>query len=323
MGGKSSGGGAGNTTTSSTPWEASQPFLKDIMGQAQNWYNSSAGTQQFPGSTSVPLSADTQAALAAIRARATAGSPVMGAANQSALDTIQGKYLDPNTNPYLKSTFDQASSAVNSQVNGQFSSAGRYGSGAQTGVLADKNNQLATDIYGGNYQQERARQAAMTGMAPTLAQGDYADANALLTSGNIQQQQSQNDLQSQIDKFNFTQNNPLQRIQQYSGLLSGYGGLGGQSTQTQGSSSNVGSQIIGGLGTAASLAKAFSDRRLKRNIKRVATLACGLPVYVYNYCWGKKQYVGCLAQEVIKFKPEAVFIHPSGFYGVRYDMLGS
>lgn len=342
--GKSSGGGAGATSTTSTsaPWSESQPYLKDLMSQAQNWYNSGQGSQQFPGSTSVPLSQDTMTALDMIRQKASLGSPLMGAANQNAQDTIEGKYLSPDSNPYLKDTFNQASNAVNSAVNGQFSAAGRYGSGAQTGVLADKNNQLATDIYGGNYQAERARQAAMTGLAPSLASADYNDANALLGAGNVQQQQSANDLQSKIDAFYANQNNPLQRLQSYNSLLQGFGGLGGTTTGqgVKGTTSNpiggalggaasgaaIGS-VIPGLGTGigagiGGLLGLFSDSRLKKNIKRVGTLMSGIPVYSFNYIWGGAQKIGVMAQDVLKIKPEAVSLDNSGFYKVNYYLLG-
>lgn len=354
--GGGSGGGTNTVTQSSDPWGAAQPYLKDIMGKAQDWYNSSSGSQYFPGSTTVPLSADTQQALGSIRSRATLGSPLMGAAEQQAQDTIQGKYLSPDSNPFLKDTFNQASGAVNSAVNGQFSAAGRYGSGAHAGVLADKNNQLATDIYGGNYNNERTRQATMSALAPTLASQDYTDANALLQSGNIQQQQSANDLQDQINRFSFDQNQPLNRINSYSSLLNGYGGLGGSSTSNTNTPTytNTGSGILGGglsgalggaglfnafpatlgaLGLSAGTSGAvggglgallglLSDRRLKENIKRVGTLISGIPVYAFNYIGNMTRQIGVMAQDVLRIKPEAVSRHGSGYYMVNYVMVG-
>lgn len=353
---KGGGGGGGNTVTQKAdPWSASQPYLQDIMQSAQDWYKSDAGKSYFPGSTTVPLSADTQAALDQIRSRATAGSPVMGAANQNALDTIQGKYLDPNSNPYLKSTFDNASGAVNSAVNGQFSSAGRYGSGAHTGVLADKNNQLANDIYGGNYQQERSRQTAMSALAPQLAAGDYNDANALLGSGNIQQQQAGNELQDQLNRFNFQQNNPLERLGGYNSLLQGFGGLGGTSSSNSPTYTNTGAGILGGgisgLGLGSSLFSMFpetlagiglgsagaaggamgglgalfgalSDARLKTNIKRIGKLASGIGIYAFNYAWNKTRHIGVLAQDVMRIKPEAVYRDKSGYLAVNHALVG-
>lgn len=63
-------------------------------------------------------------------------------------------------NPFLNDTFNKAASAVDSNEAGLFSSAGRYGSGAMQHDLSDNLNNLATSIYGGNYQSAAARQLA-------------------------------------------------------------------------------------------------------------------------------------------------------------------
>lgn len=73
-------------------------------------------------------------------------------------DVIGGDYL--NNNPYLDAMFNRAAGQVGSRVNSQFTSAGRYGSGAHQGVLGESLGNLATDIYGGNYARERANQQA-------------------------------------------------------------------------------------------------------------------------------------------------------------------
>lgn len=83
-------------------------------------------------------------------------APVTAAGNQYMQDVIGGDYL--NSNPYLDAMFNKASGQVGAKVNSQFSSAGRYGSGAHTGVLGESIGNLATDIYGGNYARERQNQ---------------------------------------------------------------------------------------------------------------------------------------------------------------------
>ena len=82
--------------------------------------------------------------------------------------------------------------------------------------------------------------------------------------------------------------------------------------------------LIGGLaqlGGAAIKAGTFSDRRLKRDIHRLGTRSDGLGVYLYRYLWSPVQYVGVMAQEVLKVKPSAVVIMPNGYYGVNYGEL--
>jgi hypothetical protein len=77
-------------------------------------------------------------------------------------------------------------------------------------------------------------------------------------------------------------------------------------------------QMLGGLfGLAGNAALAFSDRRLKRNIKRIGTAKNGLPIYHYQI--DGRSEVGFLADEVRKVRPEAVFRHPSGFDMVNYE----
>lgn len=250
MGGKSGGGGTQTVTQNSDPWSAAQPYLKEIMSGTQGLYNSGAGSQRYAGSAVVPFSNQTNAGLNMAEQRAMFGSPVRGAANANAYQTLSGQNL--NNNPYLDQMFDKASGKAAAAVNSQFSGLGRYGSGAHAGVLGDQMNNLATDIYGGNYARERQYQNAMTQLAPTLAQADYNDAQQLMNLGGIREEQAGRQLQDQIDAWNFAQQNPWDRLGQYSGLLSGYGVLGGTNTSTQPLYRTGGGGLGSALGGAAS-----------------------------------------------------------------------
>ena len=64
----------------------------------------------------------------------------------------------------------------------------------------------------------------------------------------------------------------------------------------------------------------WSDRRLKTEIQMIGTTNHGLPFYEYTIN-GERQR-GVMADEVAKVMPEAVVLHPSGFYQVNYRMLG-
>lgn len=87
--------------------------------------------------------------------------------------TLSGQYLNPGTNPYLNATYDQAAGKVAQQYSTAIAPglaagaqrAGQFGSSAMNeamlmsqGQLGNTLNDLATNIYGGNYQQERGRQ---------------------------------------------------------------------------------------------------------------------------------------------------------------------
>jgi hypothetical protein len=67
---------------------------------------------------------------------------------------------------------------------------------------------------------------------------------------------------------------------------------------------------------------ASSDRRLKTEIRRMATLPGGLGIYRFKYLWSDTEYVGVMAQEVREVMPDAVIEGTDGFLRVDYAMLG-
>jgi hypothetical protein len=96
----------------------------------------------------------------------------------------------------------------------------------------------------------------------------------------------------------------------YQGNLNNYNQqVAQQNAQTQGRYSL--------LGTAGGAAMAFSDARLKRDIKRIGTLASGLGLYSWKYIWGGPRTSGVMAHEVKTWKPEAV-VNIGGFDAVNY-----
>lgn len=77
--------------------------------------------------------------------------------------------------------------------------------------------------------------------------------------------------------------------------------------------------MMSGIGQLASTAMMFSDKRLKRRIKRVGTHAIGVGIYEYEM-FGYPQR-GVLAQEVQAVRPDLVAKHSSGFLMVNYGGL--
>lgn len=78
--------------------------------------------------------------------------------------------------------------------------------------------------------------------------------------------------------------------------------------QNQLAQSNAANQgLFGLLGSGLGAAATFwSDRRLKRDIKRIGKLPNGLGVYSYRYTWSDDEEVGLLADEVAAVRPWAV-----------------
>lgn len=79
------------------------------------------------------------------------------------------------------------------------------------------------------------------------------------------------------------------------------------------------SKIVSGIGTAASIASMFSDRRLKKNIINIKEYIKGINLYSFEYLWSPKKHIGFMADEVKKVIPSAVVQHESGFDKVDYS----
>lgn len=76
--------------------------------------------------------------------------------------------------------------------------------------------------------------------------------------------------------------------------------------------------LAGTLGAAGINQGIFSDRRLKKNVKRIGTHSCGVGIYSYDI-FGKRQ-VGVMADEVLAVRPEAVG-ERNGYMTVDYARL--
>lgn len=321
-------GGGGTTTTNTTPWSGQQPYLTAGFAQAQNILNSDQ-PQYYPGSTVAPQSANTQSAYNMVSNQVN-NNPLQAASGQQVQDTLNGNYL--NGNPFLDQQFQagtrQIGNTYNNLVNGQtaaFSGAGRYGSGMQAfaqnqanQTLGDNLNNLYANTYGANYTQERQNQVNAVGQAGTVQNQGLTNANMLGTVGSAQDQYAQNLTNANVNQWNYNQNLPQNKLANYMGLIQGnYGGTSATTVPTSGS--NTLGQILGGLGTAASVFGAFSDRRLKEDVTRVGTAANGLPIYTFRYKGQSQIHMGFMADEVEKIHPEAVG-EQSGYKTVNYEM---
>jgi len=228
----------------SSPWSEQQPFLKTGFQSAQdNVLN--RPLQYFGGSTVVGFDPATEQSLNMTQQRATAGSPLLGQAQGEIGKTLSGDYLNQG-NPAFQGMLERSISPIRQEyqqtvvpgLNGSFAGAGRYGSNAfQTarGQAADSYMRNVGDVASGlayaNYGDERGRMQTAAGLAPSLAQADYADAGMLGQVGAAREGQAQAQLQDQVNRFNFQQSEPTNRLAQYMGLIGG--GYGGQSTSSQ------------------------------------------------------------------------------------------
>jgi hypothetical protein len=92
--------------------------------------------------------------------------------------------------------------------------------------------------------------------------------------------------------------------------------LGAYNAQQAGASNTLGGLFQLGASAAPFM---FSDRRLKRNIKRIGTHATGVGIYEYTML-GYPQ-VGVMAQELQAVRPDLVKRHQNGYLMVNYGGL--
>jgi len=254
-------------TTSSAPWDKQQPYLEQGFEEAKKLLESDA-PQYYEGATVAPFSTQTQTALDLQEQRAEMGSPLLNTAQDQLMNTMQGNYL--NNNPYLQSAIDAASSgitrnyqeAIRPGIDSTFERAGRYGSNAyQTmqdqaqDTLAKNLGNVASQLSYADYGRERQLQDQAMQLAPAFAQADYDDIKQLGDVGSIYDAQAQAELSSDIDRFNFEQTKPYNKLGQYLAMIQG--GYGGTQSQTTPYFSNRGANMLagglGGLGAAGRL----------------------------------------------------------------------
>lgn len=342
MGGGGKGGGSQTTTTNSQPWSGAQPYLQQGFHDLQQIYqygNPTGPTQYgagqvntpdyYPGSTVAPMSNYTQAAINAQAQRAANGSPLVDAAQRQLTDTMQGKYLNADSNPYLGSAINAATAPVEAAVNSAFSSAGRYGpNAAMTDQLARSIGDISSGMAYQNYSDERNRQNQGMLFAPQLAQQDYFDINQLGASGSALDAYNQALIDADIQRYNYGQDADWNRTMQYISAVNGTPWGSTSSTNMPrgnafSSALGTGSSILGMLGMTGAFGPAgwLSDERAKTDIERVGTLDNGLPVYRYRYVFGGPMMIGVMAQEALEVAPHAVSVRDDGYLQVDYSKV--
>ena len=277
------------TSTSSTqtnsPPKWAEPLFKQSATEAGNLYNSGSGGNTYTGPTVSDLSGTT---MSGVNQLATAGANTntagtkpllegLGAASTSPSYSEQnlqgmanGSYLasgNPYFNDALKGQLDQTAN----QVQSQFSGAGRYGSGANTGVLtnslgnirssalSDQFNRDSQNMLTANSQLDSSRNAGLDrALSATNAlgaqdqqqfQNALTGAGATLQAGGLLDTQAQKQLSDQVSSWYAQDNQDWTRL----GLLqqAAAGAAGDYGTQTGHSSSSNPMAALGALGSIA------------------------------------------------------------------------
>lgn len=230
----SRGGSKSGTTESvqtSTPWAGVQPGLNRLFEQAHHFYN------QGPFDYRANQSPFTQQSQNLIAQRARDPNSITGRTQDALGDTISGKYLSPDSNPFLKASVQDALGMAKSSFAGQYGgqAGSNLGNSGYQEALARGLGATATNAYSNAYGQERQNQLNALGLAPSLAN---LDASQLAGVGAQQEALGQQQYQA-----------PWQNLAQYQGMLSG--NFGGTTTNQQPYFTNplagaLGGALVGG-----------------------------------------------------------------------------
>ena len=209
----SKGGGSQRTITQTTaPSAFAQPFLEYGMQEAKDLYQS-ARPQYYPKSTVVGFSPETQMALSGYRSAATAGSPMIPAVQQAVMQNLTG------TNPL----FQQALQPTIAAALNPAQMSGRYGSGYAQKAVAEA---VAPLMY-------QAQQAAIQ-QAPAAREFGFADLQTMAQVGAASEAQEQAELAADIERFQFQEARPAQKLADYLTMVQGgSGALGGRTITPQ------------------------------------------------------------------------------------------
>lgn len=252
-----------------------QPLL-DLFTQAAT-AQGKVNTAPYAGQLYAPPNATQQAAvgLNTQAAGQIAGGDQFDKVSQLANDTISGKYLYADSNPYLKSAVDASINPLRDNLlrsilpslQDQSIRSGAYGGSgygtAQGLATSDFERQaldLAGKMYAGNYATERQNQLN----APAL----YTEANNLATvpaqllaqSGAQQQTWQQGQDTADLNLFQINQQQPYAGLSTLANILAGgapYSATSGTRDTTGTTGSNSGANLLQGISGAGSIANSL------------------------------------------------------------------
>ncbi len=247
-----------------------KPFFKGLYGDAFKAYQQNQGQGGYTGNYFAgPNQTQLDANQGVVNAAGSLGS---GGADlrQLAMDQIQGQYLDPNSNPWIKDVVAAGIKPLQQgldrnllNIDDRAISQGAYGGSRQDlqqlSALSDFNKvagELSSNVYAQNYANERQIQQNSGSLI------NQADLMALIgpstaaSAGGQQQTWDQQALDNARAQFQGDQNAPWAGMQDFLKVLTA-GGFGQATSVEQGGSNPLGSALqgaIGGASTGASVA---------------------------------------------------------------------
>lgn len=222
------GGGGGKSTTVSEIPDELKPLATRYTQEATKLFDTPY--QGYEGQRYADMNPMQTGGLNAIAARATGGDALMNAGYGNVMDTLSGKYMSPDSNPYLKQNVQTAMDQAMGSINSQFNKPGAFGGTAHQGVASKQLGNIAAQMYGQNYANERQNQLNAWSAAPTFGNMAYQDAGQLLNAGQILQDEQQKGFDWNLQQFQDKQDYPYKNLAAAAGVFGS--NLGGSSTTT-------------------------------------------------------------------------------------------
>lgn len=220
------GGGDQTTTTTNTPWGPIQPYILDSLSQLSNM---SGSRSYYPGQQ---VAGFTPAQMQGFDYLTGAAGNIGDYANMfgNSLSTyLSPDFMDPNANPYMSDYVNSAirpltenfTQSILPSLRGgdRLTGGGTYGSsrsGIAQGLAAnnlenavgDVTSRMYTDLYGQNIG---AQQRAMA-LTPTLANLFQMPGQIMTGIGGMQQNQAQNEINANMNAYNYNRDQPWNDI---------------------------------------------------------------------------------------------------------------
>jgi hypothetical protein len=222
MGGGGSGGQTA-TTVQSIPDEL-KPLASAYTNKAINLSNQSFTPYTAP--RYADLNSTQQLGIGMVQDRALNGSQTMNNA-EGALN----QFIGGQSNPYLDSMVNRAQGNVLGNANLAAARSGSFGNSGIAEAAAKQMGDVATNMYGGQYQFDQGQRMQALGMAPTFGNQAYQNAEQLMKVGQVMQDQKQQNMDFNYQQFQDASNLPYKQLGAMSGVFGS--NLGSNSTTTQ------------------------------------------------------------------------------------------
>lgn len=336
------GGGGSSTpatttqTTTQEPWPGVQEQLKRMYANAEAAYNQ-PGPNLYPFSKIPELSPETLYSQEYRRGFAEDVLPGMLTATNAGWTPLLNA-ADVQNNPYamgaIKSAMQPGVNTLMQQVLPQIGSKALL-EGAYSGErmplaqsmaieagmrgIADSAAAQAGQLYG----QGLEAQSKALALAPVMAQMGMLPANIMQDVGQEIEADQARRLGEAAQNYEYYQMLPYNKLAALNSILQGSANVGGTSTSSgtsmQQSQEDPMAAVMSGLMIAAMFAG--SDRRIKRDVKRIGATPSGLPLYEFKYVWDDELRIGVMADEARERFPEAVIEGPDGYLLVNYAAI--